>query len=522
MRTKFMTADEAVALVKDGDTVVVGGSGGGVTEATTLLRALGERFQTSAHPRDLTLVHSTGIGDREETGLNFFAHEGMVKREIGGHYGMSPKLTRMVLDNKFEAYNFPQGVFSQLYREIAGGRPGVITRVGLETYVDPRLGGGKLNDRTREDLVEVITLAGREWLFYRSIHLDAVILRGTTADEKGNISMEHEPAVLDGPAMAQAVHNCGGKVIVQVKRTAKAGTLDPRLVKIPGFLVDAVVVDPDQWQVCTRFFDPSLCGEVRTPPGEAEKFPLSERKVIARRAAMEIEPGSVMNLGFGMPDGVAAIVDEEGIHDYTTLTIEQGLVGGIPQGGVIFGCSSNPEAVIDEPSQFDFYDGGGLDLTCLGAAEIDGEGSVNVSRFGGNLTGCGGFINISQNAKKVVFCGTFTAGGLRTEVGNGELKITQEGKYRKFISRVAHITYSGTYARKQGQKVLYVTERAVFELTPEGMTLTEIAPGIDAETDVLAHMDFKPGVRSPLKKMDSRIFHDRPMGLSEHMTGKSS
>ncbi len=513
MGVRIMDAEKAVELIQDGDVLVIGGSGGGVTEPTTLLRALETRFLKTSHPRNLTLVHSTGIGDRESTGLNFFAHEGMVRREIGGHYGMSPKLTRMVLDNIIEAYNFPQGVFTQLYREIAAGRPGLITKVGIGTYVDPRMGGGKLNPRTKEDLVEIVTLGGEEYLWYKSFKLNAVLLRGTTADEKGNISMEHEPAVLDGPAMAQAVHNCGGKVIVQVKRLAKSGTLDPRLVKIPSFLVDAVVVDPDQWQVCTRFFDPSLCGEVRVPSGAQEPLPLNERKVIARRAALELTPGAVINLGFGMPDGVASVVAEEGIEDAITLTIEQGLIGGIPQGGVIFGCSSNPEAIIDEPSQFDFYDGGGLDVACLGAAEIDAEGNVNVSKFAGGLTGCGGFINISQNAKTVVFCGTFTAGGLRTQIGEGVLQITQEGKFRKFIRQVEHVTFSGAYARKKSQRVLYVTERAVFTLKPEGLMLTEIAPGVHVEKDILAQMDFKPLIQQPLGRMDTRIFYPQPMGL---------
>jgi len=517
MNNKTMTAENAAALIKDNDTLLVGGSGGGVTEATGLLRALQDRFLEQGRPRGLTVVHTTGIGDRDKTGINLLAHEGLVKREIGGHYGMSPKLTRMVLDNKIEAYNFPQGVLTHLYREIAAGRPGLVTHVGIGTYVDPRLDGGKLNARTTEDLVEVINLGGKEWLFYKTFPLDAVFLRGTTADEKGNISMEHEPAILEALAMAQAVHNCGGKVIVQVKRLAKKGTLDARMVRIPGFLVDAVVVDKEQWQVCTRFFDPSLCGEIRIPMEEIQPLPFDQRKFIARRAAMEISPNSVINLGFGMPDGVASIVAEEGIEDFTTLTVEQGLVGGIPQGGVIFGCTANPEAILDQPAQFDFYDGGGLDLTCLGAAQIDVEGNVNSSSFGGNLAGCGGFINISQNAKKVVFCGTFTAGDLSIEIRNGKLKILREGKHRKFIEAVEQITFSGTYARKGKQKVLYVTERAVFELTQSGITLIETAPGIDVDRDVLPNMGFKPNIASPLREMDLRIFQQGRMGLAESM-----
>ena len=513
MKTRIMSAEDAVSLIKNGDTLVVGGSGGGLTEATGLIRALGQRFLQDGNPRDLTVVHTTGVGDKQETGLNLIAYEGLIRREIGGHYGMAPKMTQLAVDGKIEAYNFPQGVIAQLYREVAGGRPGVLTQVGMGTYVDPRLDGGKLNDRTTENLVELVQLAGREWLFYRSFPMHACLLRGTTADERGNISMEHEAAILDNLAVAQAVRNSGGTVIVQVKRIARSGSLDPRLVRIPGFLVDAVVVDKNQWQVCTREFDPSLCGEVMTPSSEIEVLPLNERKIIARRAAMEIRSGYVINLGVGMPDGVASVLAEEKVSDEISVTIEQGPIGGVPQGGVIFGCSSNPEAIIDAPSQFDFYDGGGLNLSCLGAAQIDEEGNVNSSRFAGNLAGCGGFINISQNAKKVVFCGTFTAGGLRLEISNGNVKILQEGKHRKFMKRVEQITYSGRYARENDRAVLYVTERAVFELQPDGLVLTEIAPGIDVDKDVLAHMDFTPLIRSPLKTMDGRIFNDELMDM---------
>ncbi len=515
MENKVISAAEAVKLIQDGQTIVVGGSGGGVTEAGGLLKALEARYLEEKHPKNLTVVHTTGIGDREETGINQLAHEGLVKREIGGHYGMSPKLTKMVVDNQIEAYNFPQGVIAHLYREIAAHRAGVLTQVGMGTYVDPRQRGGRLNDKTTEDLVELVNLAGRDWLFYKAFPLDVALLRGTTADEKGNISMEHEPALLEALAVAQAVHNSGGKVIVQVKRMARTGTLDARMVRIPHFLVDAVVVDPDQWQVRTRFFDPSLCGEVKIPLQDIPPLPFNERKVIARRAAMEIPPNSVINLGFGMPDGVASIVVEEGLDDLTTLTIEQGLVGGVPQGGVIFGCAANPEMIVDQPAQFDFYDGGGLDLTCLGAAQIDAKGNVNVSRFGGSFVGCGGFINISQNAKKVVFCGTFTAGGLRPVIENGRMRIETEGRHQKFIPEVQEITFSGEYARSIGQTVLFVTERAVFELGADGLTLIEVAPGIDPEKDVLANMGFKPKLAKDIKEMDGRIFKDTRMGLRE-------
>lgn len=512
---KLKTSYEAVKLIKDADTVVIGGSGGGVTEPSALIIALRDRFLKEEHPRDLTIVHTTGLGDREKSGTGYLAQEGLIKREIGGHYGMAPLMAKMVLDNKIEAYNFPQGVIAQLYREIAAKRPGVITHVGIGTYVDSRLGGGKLNARTTEDLVEVVNLNRREWLFYKSFPINVALLRGTTADEKGNVSMEQEPAVLEALAMAQAAHNCSGKVIVQVRRLATKGTLDARLVRIPGILVDVVTVEKDQWQVCTRRHDPSLSGEVKVPLGEIPKVPLNERKIIARRAAMELPPDSIINLGVGMPDGVASVVAEEEISDYVTLTIEQGIIGGIPQGGVIFGCAANPEAIIDQPSEFDFYDGGGLDVAFLGFAQVDYEGNVNSSRFAGSLAGCGGFIDISQNAKKVVFCGTLTTGGLKVRIEQGKLRIAQEGRYKKFLKQVEEITFSGVTAQKKKQKVYYVTERAVFELTPKDLYLLEIAPGIDLEKDVLDQMGFELGIAKPIKIMDSKIFEEEKMGLGQ-------
>lgn len=320
---------------------------------------------------------------------------------------------------------------------------------------------------------------------------------------------------LEALAIAQAVHNCGGKVIVQVKHAAKAGTLDPKNVRIPGILVDAVVVAPQQRQTVESEYDPALTGGLKMPVDAIPPMKLDQRKVVARRAAMELIPGSIINLGFGMPDGVAAIAAEEGLADSIKMTIEQGIIGGVPAPGAIFGMAYDPDSIIDGPSQFDFYSGGGLDLTCLGLAQADAAGNVNVSKFGPTIAGCGGFIDISQTAKRCVFCGTFTAGGLKTEIVDGQLHILQEGRSKKFLRQVEHITFSGDYARENKQPVLYVTERAVFELTGEGLVLKEIAPGIDLQRDILDQMEFTPLMPQPPKQMDPRIFWPEPMGLKK-------
>ncbi len=517
-----MTAKDAATLIKDGDSVALSGNGGGILEADLVFAAVEERFLTEGKPRNITLTHSAGIGDKDKGGLSRFAHEGLVKRVIGGHWGWSPQMQQLANENKIEAYNLPQGVIVMQYREIAARRAGLITQTGLRTFVDPRISGGKLNDITKEDIVEVIEIDNKEWLRYKPYLVNIAIIRGSIGDEDGNISLEYEPTYLECLAIAQAVHNSGGKVICQVKFAAKAGTLNAKSVKIPGMLVDAVVVSPEQKQTVEGEFNPVLSGHLRMPIGGMKAMLLDQRKIVARRAAMEIQKGNIMNLGFGMPDGVALIAAEEGISDYVTMTIEQGIVGGVPAGGAIFGVAYNPDAMLDAPNQFDFYSGGGLDLTCLGLAQTDQKGNVNVSKFGPTIAGAGGFIDISQTAKKCVFCGTFTAGGLKTEIQDGKLIILQEGRSKKFLKEVEHITFSGDYARESGQSVLYVTERAVFEMTKEGLALREIAPGIDLKKDILDQMEFEPLIPNEPKPMDASIFAEGVMGLKDTLLPKST
>ena len=521
MKNKIVTPAEAIAIIRDRDTVCASGFVG-VGTPDELLIALEKRYRESRHPSALTLMFAAAPGDSGDRGLNRLAHDGLLKRVVGGHWALVPKLGELAMANRIEAYNLPLGCISHLYRSIAAGGPGTISKVGLRTFVDPRLEGGKLNESTTEDLVEVVQIHGEEWLCYKAFPINVALLRGTTADPAGNITMEREALTLDNLAMAMAAKNSGGFVIVQVERIAESNSLNPREVQIPGILVDCVVVaEPENHlQTYGTNYSHAFSGRQRVPMDRVVPLDLDERKIIARRCAFELPPGGVVNLGIGMPEGVAAVAIEEHMLKYLTLTAEPGIIGGMPQGGLNFGTALNPDAVIHQNQQFDFYDGGGLDLACLGMAQADAAGNVNVSRFGSRLAGAGGFINISQSAKKLVFAGTFTSGGLKIAVEDEAVHILREGSDRKFVEKVEQITFSGDYAAETGQPVYYVTERCVLQRTAAGVELIEIAPGIDIDRDILGQMDFKPLIRN-VRPMDLRIFRNGPMGLDHVLLGRS-
>ncbi len=503
---KFTTAEAAAALIQDGDTVALIGGGGGLVEATCLHAAIEARFLEAGAPRDLTVIHSLGIGDRESRGMNRFAHEGMVRRVIGGHWVWSPRMQQLAGDERIEAYVLPGGVAMQLFREIGAGRPGLLTHVGLGTFVDPRQDGGRMNKAAKDDLVEVCEIGGRELLFYKAFPINVAVIRGSFADAHGNISLDQEPANVDIYATALAAHNSGGKVIVQVRTAVEVGALPARAVRVPGAIVDAVVVDPGQSMGYDVVYDPTMSGEMKGPPTPPVMQQLDVRHLIARRAAEELREGAVLNFGFGIPDGVAKLIAARGHADRYYITIEHGTYGGELLDGTLFGYARNATAMIDGPSQFDFYSGGGLDIAFLGFGEIDKSGHVNVSKLGGVTVGPGGFIDIAQNARKVVFCGTFDAKGAKYGIGGGELAIETHGEIVKLVDQVEQITFSGSEALRRGQEVVYVTERAVFRLSDQGLVLTDVAPGIDVGHDVVERMQFKPHIPAEPRRMPASLF----------------
>ncbi len=515
---KIIEVEDAVAVIHSGDVIASAGYGGNGTP-DQLFVALEKRFLETGMPRDLTLVFAGGQGDMQDKGLNRLGHAGLLKRVIGGHFGLIPRIEKLAVANQIEAYNLPEGILTHLYRDIGAGKPGTLSPVGLGTYIDPRHGGGRMNAMTTEDIVRLIEIDGEEFLFFKSFPIKVALIRGTTADPDGNITAEREALTLENLALAIAARNSGGIVLAQVERIAAEGSLDARRVQVPGVLVDCVVLAEQQHHMQTygTQFNPAFAGELRVPQEKMQAVELSERKIIARRAALELSPNCVINVGVGtVPDQVPLVAGEERVQDLITLTVDPGVMGGVPMSGLDFGAAVNYQAVIDHCSEFDFIDGGGLDAAFLGFGECDAQGNVNASRFGERIPGCGGFINISQNAKKIVFVGTFTSGGLAVAIENGRLRIAKEGKFSKFVQTIGQTTFSADYARRREQEVLYVTERCVFRLGPKGLTLTEMAPGIELERDILAHLPFKPAIEGP-RDMDPRIFRPQPMGLRECM-----
>jgi propionate CoA-transferase len=514
-RPVVLTPAQAAELVQSGDTILINGSGGGVGTPERFLEALAERYRQSGRPAAITAVHPVGCGDWGEKGMSRLALPGLLKRQVTGSLGNSPATMAMAAAEEIEAYTLPQGVLSQLCREIAGGRPGLVTHVGLGSFVDPRHGGGRQSARATDEMVELITLHGREFLFYPAFPIDVAIIRATTADETGNLTMEREPFIGDPLAMAQAAHNSGGVVIAQVERMRKAGTTPAREVKVPGALVDAIIVDPDQQQTYAVRYSPGYSGEIRVPIAPHPPADLDLRTIIARRACLELFPGCIANLGYGVSTGIARILAEEGLSDAVTLTVEQGIIGGTPVSGNDFGAAINYEALIEQASQFDFYDGGGLDIAFLSFAEVDGAGNVNVSRFAGKPNGSGGFIHIAQNSKTICFLGALTAGDLVVSLQNGRLRIEKEGRHRRFVQTIEQCTYNRRVGLARGQRALFITERAVLEADEHGLIVLEIAPGIDLDRDVLANFEICPRVSDRIGLMPDSVFWPGAFRLRE-------
>lgn len=515
----FISGEEAANMIEDGSTVATIGMTL-VSAAETILKAIEKRFLEEGSPKHLTLVHSCGQSDRDR-GIQHFAHEKMLDRIIGGHWGLQPRMMELIANNKILAYCIPQGQFAQLYRSMAGGEPGKITKVGLGTFIDPRIDGGKMNEitRTAPDIVDVVNIDGEEYMRYKPIPLDYCIIRGTYVDEMGNLTTDEEAMSLEVFSAVMACKKFGGKVIAQAKYKVKSGTLHCKRVTVPGIFIDAVVMCPnpreDHRQTHSFAFDPAYCGDIKVPVSSSDQLPMSIRKVIGRRALMELSVNDVLNVGTGIPnDVVGPIIAEEGIDDDVTVTVESGIYGGIPMGGVDFGIAKNNFALLRHDDQFDYYNGAGVDVTYMGAGEVDAQGNVNATRLGPNPTGAGGFIDITTNAKHVVFCSSFTGKGLDCSFEGGRLHINKEGTLIKFVSQIQQVSYNGEIARRKGQKMHYVTERAVFELCPEGLVLTEIAPGIDLQSQVLELMEFRPIISPDLREMNPELFRENgPFGL---------
>lgn len=522
----FICGEEAAAMIDNGATVATIGMTL-VSAAETILKAIEKRFLETGVPNNLTVVHSCGQSDRDR-GVQHFAHEGMLKKIIGGHWGLQPRIMDLIAQNKILAYNVPQGQFAQLFRSMAGGEPGKITKVGLGTFMDPRIDGGKMNEITKAepDINDILMIDGEEYMRYRPIPLDFCIIRGTYIDENGNLSTDEEAMVLEVLSAVLACKKFGGKVIAQAKYKVKAETLHCKKVTVPGIFIDAAVICPnpeeDHRQTHSFYFDPAYCGDIKTPIEQGDALPISVRKVIGRRALLEVCEDDILNVGTGIPnDVIGAIIAEEGVTEDVTLTVESGIYGGVPLGGVDFGIAKNQFALLRHDDQFDFYNGVGVDVTFMGAGQMDRQGNVNATRLGPNPTGAGGFIDITTNAKHVVFCSTFTAKGLVCSFENNQLKINKEGSVLKFVNQLQQISYNGDISRKKGQKMSYITERAVFELRLDGLVLTEIAPGIDLQTQILDLMEYQPMICPNLKIMKSELFHvDKPFGLKGFLKKK--
>ena len=519
MSKKVMDASAAVGLIKDGDTIAIS-SASMVGYPDYVVKYLEDRYIADQHPAGLTLYAGCGHGNPLGYGADDrFGHPGFLKRTVCTHPDVVPNLRKYIESNEIECYVFPQGVVQQLYRCSAAKQPGLMTKIGIGTYIDPRQDGGKLNAKTTEDLVEVVTVEGEEYLFYKSRPIDVAIFRATSADENGNITIEEEALKLEILEIALAAKASKGKVIVQVKNVVSAGSLNANNVVVPGELVDAIVVcdDVEQYhkQTAATIYSPFMSGELRCPSGAvAQPKPvLKANDIVCRRAAFELKRGTIVNVGVGIGSGVGTVAAIEGVTEDLTFTLELGAFGGTPQSAPDFGATVNGTSFLAHPSMFDFYHGGGLDITFLGAAQIDAEGNVNVSYFGGRAAGQGGFIDISQTAKKVVFCTYFTAKGFEAEISGGALNIVNDGKIPKFVEKVDQITFNGPLAREKGQEVIICTERAVFQLVKEGVMIIEIAPGVDLERDIFGHMGFKPIVSKDLKVMDTRVFIPGRMGF---------